>query len=170
VGGIEIDCTRILRVIDERQIEVRPVPVGIGDVIVRTGGDQELPGMTVIVCERLAEAMKEKRESALEATADMGVLALPRTPLGKRSNVRQVVAIGELFDEKVGQRSRRFADGEPRVPSTLEQGDGVTPLPQGQCAQGAREAGPDDGEVDVEGGHEAGGDEQCEQQTMGCCC
>ncbi len=84
--------------------------------------------------------------------------------------MRQVVAIGELFDEKVGQWSRRFADGKPRVPSPFEQGDAAAPLPQGQCAQGAREAGPDDGDVDVEGGHEVGSGAQCEHLTTGCCC
>ena len=46
----------------------------IGDVVVRAGGDQQLPRMLSVVCERLAEAMKEKRESALEAAADVGVV------------------------------------------------------------------------------------------------
>ena len=66
-------------------------------------------------------------------------------------DLRQVVAIGQLFEQQVGQRRRRLADGEPRMPAAFDEGDAAPALPERERAQRAREAGADDGDVDVDG-------------------
>ena len=109
---VQVSRPRCLRLLDEREIEIGPIPMRVGDVVVGTGGDQQLPGVIRVVRESLVESMEEEREPALEAAGDVRMRPLPRAPLRERADLRQVVAIGELFEQQIGQRRRRFADGE----------------------------------------------------------
>ena len=132
---------------DEVVVEVGPIPVRVADVIVRARCHQQLPRMLAIVRERLAEAVEVEREPALEAAADIRARSLPRAPFREHADLRQVVAVGELLDQQVGQRRRRFADGEARMASALDQHDAFSRAPQAQRHQRPGESGADDGDV-----------------------
>ncbi len=116
--------------------------------------------------------MKEEGESALEAAGHVGPRPLPRAPFRERADPRQVVAIGELFEEQVGQWRRGLADREPRMTAALDEGDAPPALPECERAQGAGEPGADDRDVRVDGKRheadiEAGRAAQCAQITCG---
>ncbi len=74
---VEVFRTGALRLLGQRLIELRPVPVRVGDRIVRAGGNEQLPLVIVGVGELLSRLVKEKGEAALEAAGDLGAKPLP---------------------------------------------------------------------------------------------
>ena len=62
-------------------------------------------------------------EAALEAVPNIRALLLPRTPLREWQQLRQVMAAGQVFKKKIGQRRGRFADGEARMSLPFKQDD-----------------------------------------------
>ena len=59
-GRVQVDRAFRLGVADERVIEVRPVPMGVADLVVGAGGDQQLARMIAIVGERFAGMMEQR--------------------------------------------------------------------------------------------------------------
>ena len=149
---VEVDGARGLGLLRERVIEVRPVPVRVGDLVVRARRDQQLPLAFGVVGERLARAMEEEGEAALQAARDVRSRPLPRAPLRERPDPRQVVAVRQLLEQQVGQRRGRLADGEARVAAAFDQRDAPAALQQRERRQRSAEAGADDGDVGVDAG------------------
>jgi len=82
-------------------IEIRTIPVRVADLIERAGSDQKLSIVCVRVGERLAELVKEECEPAFQPARDIWMRPLPRAPLGKCPNARQIVTVRKLFEKKV---------------------------------------------------------------------
>jgi hypothetical protein len=53
-------------------IEVRPIPMRVADVVMRTRRDQQLTFMIAIVAERPIEVVTEEAEASLESPSDAG--------------------------------------------------------------------------------------------------
>jgi len=104
-GLVEVFDTHLLCSSDEKMVEVRAVPVGIGDIGSGAGGDEELAFMVRRVCPLLVEAVVVEAESTFQAAGDMWVSFLPATPFGKGRDIWQIVALGELFQEKICEGS-----------------------------------------------------------------
>ena len=83
-------------------VEVGAQPVGVGHLVARAGGDQQLVGAVGTRSERLAGRVEVEAKPALQAAADLRVGALPRAVLRQRHQPRQVVATGELLQQQVG--------------------------------------------------------------------
>jgi len=121
---VEIDGAVLLGLFDEEVIDIRPIPVRIGDLVVRTRGHQQLTVVSGAVLKRPIELVMEEAEAALQAAADVWIRALPRAPLREWPQARQIVCVRQLLDEKVGQRRRRLANRETGMPSAFDQQDG----------------------------------------------
>ena len=147
---VQVDRALRFGLADERVIEVRPVPMRVADLVVRARGDQQLARMVAIVRESFAGTMEQEGEPAFETAGDLRALPLPGAPLRERPDARQIVAIGDLLDQQVGERRGRFADGEPGMTSALDERDAHPATPQRQRGQRPGESGADDGDVDVE--------------------
>jgi hypothetical protein len=91
----------------------------------------------------------EVGEAALQPAHHVGVRATPRAKRAERPQPRQVVAIGQLFDQHAGERRRGFANGEARMPAALEERHAQPQPPRDHREDRAAEARPDDDEVEV---------------------
>jgi len=100
----------------------------VADFVERAGGDHQLSIVCVRVGESLVEMMKEECEAAFQPARNMRMRPLPRAPLGKRPNARQIVTVRELFQKKVRERRRRLADGEARMSSPFDKHDVIPAL------------------------------------------
>ena len=83
---VQIDRAFRLGLAHERVVEVRPVPMRIGDLVVRARGDQQLP--RVLARRRRTRSpgsMEEEREPAFEAARDVRTRPLPGAPLRERA-------------------------------------------------------------------------------------
>ncbi len=57
---VHVDDAFGLRLLDQRVVEIRPVPMRVRNAVVRARGDQELTGVIPILAERLTEPMKKE--------------------------------------------------------------------------------------------------------------
>ena len=91
----------------------------------------------------------EVAEAAFESATQVRVGGLPSAPLGKRSQARQVVAVGENLQPQISQGCGGFADSETWVPSAFDHQHRET---EASCDHGQKRSGKpgtDDGEVEV---------------------
>src|SRR5580704_15747141 len=121
----------------ERVVEVRPVPVHVADLVMRAGRDEQLALVLPGVSKGLTGTMEKEREAALEATGHVRARTLPRPPLRKHTDSRQLVAIGQFLEQQVGQRRGRLADRESWMAAALDEHDPPSPPFQTECRQGA---------------------------------
>jgi hypothetical protein len=147
---VEIGRTFSLRLVRQRLIELRAVPVRVGNGVVRARRDHQLTVALVVVGEQHAWLVEEEREAALQTARDVRTLPLPCAPLGERAKPREIVPIGEFFDQQVGERRRGFTDGEARVTATLDQDHASPALEQRERRQRPGEARSDDHDVGVD--------------------
>ena len=103
---VQISGACDLGFVNQSLIEVRAIPVRIGDRVMGTGGDEQLPVVIVAVGKLTPRLMKEKREAAFEAAPDTGTKLLPWPPLAERAKLRQVVTYRQLLEQKICQRGR----------------------------------------------------------------
>ena len=129
-SSVKILDAEPLRLVDQVVIEVGAKPVRVGDLVARAGSNEELVSPLLIVAERLAKRVVKKGKPALEAAADSRVFALPLTPAAERQKLRQVVFLGELLQQQIGQRRGRLADREARMRATLDQHDRAAQPPR----------------------------------------
>ena len=90
----------------KKMIEFGAIPVHVGDFVVRAGGDQQLVPVFGIEGRRAAQQMMMKRKSSLEPAGNLGMRALPASPLGQRLEHWQIVANAQLFKKEVCQWRR----------------------------------------------------------------
>ena len=131
----------------ERQIEIRTVPVRVRDRVMRARGDEQLPRMRIVVSEALAGTWKQNVKPRLRPAATSGPGLLPRAPLREDAHARQVVLVCNLLEQQVRQRRGRFADGEARVTSALEERDALAAPRERQREERPGEARADDRDV-----------------------
>ncbi len=131
-------------------IEVGTIPVRVGDGVVGARRDDQLTRVRGGVLEAPIEIVAEEREPALEAAGDVGIRRAPRPPLRERADPRQIPAIRQLLEHEVGDRRRRFADREARMPAALEQRHRAALPAEDQRGQRPGEAGADDRDVGVD--------------------
>ena len=86
---VEIDGSFGFGFARERLIEVRPVPMRVGDLVPRAGCHEELASVLAVVGKRLTRTMEEEGEPALQASRDIRPRALPGSPFRERANSRQ---------------------------------------------------------------------------------
>src|SRR5262249_17079616 len=132
----------------EKLVEVRPVPMRIGDFVARARGDEELIRAVLARGESLAEPVAIERESSLEAAADLGMGALPASPGCQRSEAGQGVALAQRFQQEVRERGGGLTDREPRVGAALQQEDRFPQTREAQRGQRTAEARAHDRDVD----------------------
>ena len=89
---------------------------------------------------RCAKDVVIESEAAFEAACHVRIFLLPTPPFGKWRNARQVVASRQIFQQNVGQRRGRFADGEARVLVFFEQDYRVAQLVSNHGEQAAAKA------------------------------
>ena len=101
---VEIRHAELLRLGHEEGIEVRAVPVGIGDAIIGRSGDEQLLAVCVVIAEFAARLVMEEREAAFQSAGDFGMRGLPRSPFRERANRREIVAVAKFFEDQVRER------------------------------------------------------------------
>ena len=134
---------------EKEGIEVRAEPMGIGDGIAWTGGDEEFvlvvggwgPGM--------AGGMVKEGEAAFETAGEVGEIALPGTPAGEGAEGGKVVTVAELFEEEVGDGGGGFADDPAGMAMTFDEDDGAAELAEDLGEDGTGEPAADDGDVEI---------------------
>ena len=82
-----------LRLLDEKLVEVGTIPMGVGDLIMGAGGDQQLVFPGGIVDEGVAQAMMIKGESPFQSAGEARMGFLPRSPLGEGAQTGQVYRV-----------------------------------------------------------------------------
>ena len=88
--SVDVFDSELLGPPNEEMIKVRPIPVRVRDLIMWTGGDEQLSFTRRV--ERLVENVMIKRKAAFQAAADFRVLALPASPFAQRQRRGQIVA------------------------------------------------------------------------------
>ena len=78
---IQIIDAQLLRFFHEKMIEIRPVPVRIGNFVAGARGHQQLILPRGVRCWLRSEPMVVKRKAALQSTGNIGTSALPAAPL-----------------------------------------------------------------------------------------
>jgi len=151
------------RLSHQKVIDVRSQPVGVGELVARAGGHEQLVRSVRRRSIRPALFVLEIRKPALQPADDVGVRALPGAVGRERPEPRQIVSIGELFDDDASQRRRRLTDRESRVPAALQQNHAQPETSCDHRQDGAAEARPDDGEIAVN--HE---NAKCRMQNAEC--
>ncbi len=127
---IEVLDTEIDRLTHEEMIDIRPQPVRVGQLVARTRGNEQLIGSIRLDPIALTGLVLEVCEPALQSADDVRVRALPGPERRQRPQAREVVSIGKLLDEDAGERRRRLADREARMPAALEQHHAVAEPPR----------------------------------------
>ena len=150
---VQVDRALGLSFLCERLIELWSVPMRIGDLVMRARRHQQLPLMIGVVRKCGARLVEEKREPALQAAGDVRTRALPRAPLGERPNPRQIVAVGELLEQEIGERCRGFPDGESRVAAPLDEHDAPPSFDQRERSERPGEARSHDRDVGMDAGN-----------------
>ena len=112
----------------------------LSDRVVRARGHHQLPLVLRVRGVRHPRPMEEEGKAPLQAARNVRASLLPRAPLRKRTEPRQVVPTGKFFDQQIGERRGRFTDGEARMTSTLDQYDASPPLQKRKGGQGSGEA------------------------------
>ena len=90
--AIEVAHAGRLRLLQKKEIEFLPVPMGIGDLVVRARGDEELVAAVGGSRKRPAFLVAIEREAALEADGEVRIRRLPAAPRGERQEARKVPA------------------------------------------------------------------------------
>ena len=145
---VEVFHSRIARLLDEEGVEIRAVPVRVGDLVVRARGDEELVLPVRGVRERPSLRAVEEAEPALQAAAHLRVCAPPGAPLRERQEAGKRIARGELLEQEVRERRRGLADREARMRAFFEKKDGEAEPSRHEREERAGEAGPDDRDVE----------------------
>ena len=81
VGFIQILNSDFFGFAYEELIEFGPVPMSVGDPVMRTGGDKQLILPVRIILIRLAQRVVIKSKTSLQPASHMGISSLPRPPL-----------------------------------------------------------------------------------------
>src|SRR5262245_29203334 len=147
---VEIDGPLGFRLSHERVIEVRPVPVGIADLVMRAGRDEKLMGVVVPIVECLAKPVEKERETALEADGDVRPGSLPGAPLRERADLGQLISVRELLEQQIRQRRRGFADRKPWMATPFEQHHPLPSSSQAKSREGSRKARANDGDIGLD--------------------
>ena len=103
-----------------------------------------------IVGKRFTRTMEEEGETALQASGDLRPRALPGSPFRERANARQIVSIGQLFEQQVGQGRGRLADGESRMATAFDHRHAPAATGQREGDERAGEPGTDHRHVGVD--------------------
>src|SRR5205807_2587390 len=146
---IKVLDAETLRLANEKMIEVRAIPVRVGNFIARTGCHEHLITTFGIRCERLAKLMMIKRKPALQTAANVRIHLLPGSPLCQRQQPRQLVASRQFFQQKVRQRCGGFANNKARMLAALQQNDGASKSSGNHRHERAAETGANDRDVKV---------------------
>ena len=93
---------------------------------------------------------------------------LPRSPLGQRRDLGQIVATRQFFEQQVRQRRRGFADGKARMFPAFEHHDGASEASRDHRHQRAAKARADHSDVEV-GVHEGAPDSESAQASHATC-
>ena len=100
---VEIRRADPLRLLHEKQVEVRPIPVRIREGVARTCGHEQLIGAVGARCEGLARAMLVETEAAFQPAGDVGVRGAPGAPFCEGLEEAQVVPPAEVEPKEIGQ-------------------------------------------------------------------
>jgi len=111
-----------LRLSNERVIERLPVPVGVCDLVKRAGSNEQRMPVGGVVFEDPIWLVEKEAEPTLQADRDVRPCPLPATPFREGLDLRQVISVGKLLEQQVGQWRRRFSYCEPRVGTALNEG------------------------------------------------
>ena len=106
--------------------------------------------MLTIVGKRFTGTVEEEGETALQASGDLRPCPLPGSPFRERTNPRQFISIGQLFEQQVGQRSGRLADGESRMAAAFDHRHAPAATRQREGDERAGEPGTDHCHVSVD--------------------
>jgi hypothetical protein len=133
-------------------IELWPVPMCIGGVVVRACRDHQLAPMVVIFSKVFAGTMEKEGKSTFEADGNIRVCMLPCSPFRKRTYLWKVVPVGEFFEQQIGKRGRRFSNDKSRMLMTFHQRNTVPSFSKSKGGERASKAGADDSHIDINHG------------------
>lgn len=148
-GSVHVLRAQTGRLVDEKGVEVRPVPVRVGHLVARTGGHQQLVGPVAATLPGPARLVMKIAEPPLEPAGDLRVGRLPGSPLGQCPEAWQIVAVAERLEPQVRQRRGRLPDGEARVVPPLDEQHRPAEAPGDLGQQRPGESAAHDGEVEV---------------------
>ena len=143
---IEIFNADFLRFAHKVRIDMCPMPMSIGNRIVRTCRDQQLIFARKARCP-LAETVVKESEAAFEPAVEIRISLPPRSPFCERENARKIVPKRQIFQQQVGKRCRGFADREAGMPGFLQQNHRPALAAENHRQQGARKSGTDYGDI-----------------------
>ncbi len=150
-SALAVVDSKALRFLDEELIYLGPVPMRIGDTIMRARRHKQL--LCVMRSNRLglSQAMVEESEAALESAGNLRIFALPASPFCQRRNPRQIIGCAKPFQQEIAKRRGGFADRHAGMLAPLEQDDRKAELMGDHRHQASAKAGADDREINVAG-------------------
>ncbi len=125
LGVVDVLRAGLLRAPLQEVVEVRAIPVRVGDLVLGARGDEQLVRAVGGRGERLSEAMAVEGEASLEPAGDPGMPPLPASPRGERARRRRARSGGRGFRGggwRAGRTTRRSrsAGCDPRSRSRTE--------------------------------------------------
>src|SRR5258708_9938320 len=125
-GFIKLDPVNVFNALglglaNQEMVEVRPIPMRVGDSIVGTGGDEELAGVFGAIEPRGICGVVQKGKPALQSAGDVRIGLLPCSPFGQWQQSRQPVTAGELVGEQIRQRGGGVGYRKSRMSASLAQ-------------------------------------------------
>ena len=110
-------------------IEICPVPMSVGDLVIWARGDKQLLASIRRGCYWMIEIVMIEGKTALKSAGYLGIGSLPASPLCQWPECRQIVAMSQFLEQQVGQRSGRFSDHDSGVFPFVDQHDGAAQSP-----------------------------------------
>src|SRR5215472_8689690 len=102
--AVEVLHSLSLGLVHQELIEVGAKPVRVGNLVSRARRDEELIAPLGISSKGVTRFVAVEAEPAFQAASDLRICGLPRSPRRQRPDARNVIAVRELFEKKVGER------------------------------------------------------------------
>src|SRR5262249_8102813 len=118
------------RLLDDEMVKMLTEPVRVADLIIRAGGDQQLVGVVESWDERRAGLVTDEGEATLEAAGQVRIGSLPTAIFAQGQQSWQAIGVAQPFEDEIGNRRGRLANGKARMPSFFQQ-DCSQPQPLG---------------------------------------
>ena len=137
---------------EEEGVKIGSIPVGVGDGVRGTRGDEEFAGAIRGVGPAGSGRVVVEGETAFEPAANVRVGGLPAAPLGEGLEGRQMIALGQFLQDEVGDGRRGFADDEAGVALALDEENAKVELARDLREDRPGEPAANNGEVVGGGG------------------
>ena len=150
---IPIRHSQRLRLLHQIMIKIRTIPMRVGNCFPRAGADHQLPLAMRVGLETAAEFVMVEGEASFEAAREMRSLFLPGPPFAERPNERQIIIVGDFFEQQIRQGRCGFPDHKTRMTTALKQRGGEAKSMGNHGHERAGESGANDDDLEMPWAH-----------------